>query len=120
MNILVLDDDTNIHPYYRYVIRHVRGVGTICLASDEKQFVEMLGRTNFHVIVVDIHMEPKSGPDILRSHKDKLVGKEIIILSCADDIHFEADSLTRDGLQVLAYFQKPLVIEDFVELLSCN
>ena len=120
MNILVLDDDTAIHPYYRHVMKQVRGVGTICLAADETQFVEMLSRTHFHVIVADIHMHPKTGPDILRSHKDKLVGKEIIILSCADDINFEADSLTRDGLQVLAYFQKPLVIEDFVELLSCN
>ena len=101
-------------------MKQVRGAGTICLASDETQFVEMLGRTNFHVIVADIHMVPKTGPDILRSHKEKLAGKEIIILSCADDINFEADALTRDGLQIRAYFQKPLIPQDLCDLLDAN
>ena len=65
-------------------------------------------------------MAPMMGPDILRAHKSKLAGKEIIILSCADKLKEESDALVNDGLNILAYFQKPLVPQDLYDLLECN
>jgi len=118
VNILVLDDAIDQHAYYRYVLRFIKGVGTITMASNFEEFGERLGRCKQHVIICDIHMGEISGPDILRAHKQELIGTNIIILSCADAINLEADALARDGFNVIGIFQKPLVPQDLCDLLD--
>ena len=118
MNILVLDDAIEQHAYYQHVIKHVKGVGTITMASNSEQFKNRLRRCKQHVVISDIHMKPLSGPDILREHKEALKGSDIIMLSCSDNVNFEADSLSRDGFNIIGIFQKPLVPQDLCDLLN--
>ena len=118
MNILVLDDAIELDVYYHHVIKHVKGVGTITIASNAEEFQERLGRCKQHVIICDIHMPNTSGPDILRQHKEQLAGANIILLSCDDKINFEADALSRDGFNIIGIFQKPLMLQDLCDLLD--
>ena len=120
MNILVLDDAIEQHAYYQHVIKHVKGVGTITMASSSEQFRNRLRRCRQHVIISDIHMNPMSGPDILREHKEALKNSAIIMLSCSDNVNLEADSLALDGFNVLGVFQKPLVPQDLCDLLDAK
>ena len=120
MNILVLDDAIEQHAYYQHVIKHVKGVGTITMASNAEEFQERLGRCKQHVIICDIHMPNTSGPDILRQHKEQLAGSNIIMLSCADNINLEADALSRDGFNIIGIFQKPLIPQDLCDLLDAE
>ena len=120
MNILVLDDDENIHAYYRHILKQIKGAGIITTVSSSIAFGRSLKMNNYHVILCDIHMEPLSGPDILRAYKGRIAGKEIIMLSCADKLQDESNSLIKDGINVRACFQKPLVPQDLFDLLECN
>ena len=120
MNILVLDDDQAIHAYYRHILKQIKGVGVITIAHDDQSFSDALSKNRYRVILSDIHMEPKSGPNILRDHREEIAGMEIIMLSCADSLDEQAKALTKDGVNVKAYFQKPLVPQDLFDLLECN
>ena len=120
MNILVLDDDQSIHAYYRYVLKHIKGVGIITMSHDMISFQRNLRMNPYHVIICDIHMEPISGPDILRAHKEEIFGKEIIMLSCADALKDVGEQLASEGVNIRACLQKPLVPEDLADILECN
>lgn len=120
MNILVLDDDENLHLHYRYILKQIKGVGKISMAHDAPSFDRCLSKHNYHVIICDIHMFPTIGPEILRAHQEKLIGKEIILLSCSDNIKDYSKELEKDGIPIRAYFQKPLVPQDLFDLLECN
>lgn len=120
MNILVLDDDVGIHIFYRHILKRMKGVGLITLTDSLVSFGRALLANHYHVIICDIHMEPVNGPDILRAHKDELIGKEIVMLSCADNLADHGKALADDGLNVRACFQKPLVPQDLFDLLECD
>jgi len=120
MNILVLDDDQSLHAYYRHILKRLKGVGVITMSYDRLSFGRCLGLHDYHVIICDIHMAPMMGPDILREYKDQLAGKEIILLSCADNLKEESNALVNDGVNVSACFQKPLVPQDLFDILECN
>ena len=120
MNILVLDDDDNLHLHYRHILKQIKGVGTISMSHDAISFSRCLSKHNYHVIICDIHMFPTIGPDILRAHHDKLIGKEIILLSCSDNIKEHSKKLEKDCIPIRACFQKPLVPQDLFDLLECN
>ena len=120
MNILVLDDDQTLHAYYRHILKRLKGVGVITMSYDSMSFGRCLAMGDYHVIICDIHMAPIMGPEILRDHKSKLEGKEIIMLSCSDYLAEESNSLTSDGLNIRAYLPKPLVPQDLFDILECN
>ena len=120
MNILVLDDDMDLHAYYRSILKQMKGVGIITMSYDFTSFRRCLRMHPYHVIICDIHMDPISGPDILRANKDEIAGKEIVMLSCSDALKAESKALTNEGINIRACFQKPLVPQDLFDLLECN
>lgn len=118
INILILDDDVEIHRYYHAVLNPIPGIGKLRCCDGEFEFLQQLRMFTTHIIIADIHMEPKSGTQILREHKCKLAGANIIMLSCSDNIAEESNALVNDGLDVVAYLQKPLQPNDLYEILG--
>jgi DNA-binding NtrC family response regulator len=120
MNILVLDDDTGLRSFYRHIIKHIKGVGTIVFVSSCDEFRERIVNDRFHIIICDIHMQPMSGPEILRANKDIIKSIHIVMLSCSDHIYEESNTLSSEGFNMLASLQKPLVPQDLFDLIECS
>lgn len=118
IDILILDDDVDIFPYYRSVLAPVDGIGHVSFCSDEEEFDEVLSKHKPHLIISDVHMHPKEGPQILRERKDKLHGVNVIMLSCADGLEEETRILRADDVDVVAYLSKPLMPNDLYRILG--
>lgn len=118
IDIVILDDDTEIFSYYRSVLEPIPGIGRVRCCEDEFEFAQVLRMHKPHLVIADIHMRPTRGPEILRRHRDELQGVNVILLSCADGLEEETRVLQEDDVDVVAHLQKPLKPNDLYDILG--
>jgi response regulator of citrate/malate metabolism len=118
MNILFIDDDTDLHRYYQAVVSVIPDVDKVITVDTERKFLYALDKHRVDLIISDLHMEPKSGAEILGDNKDRLTGIGIVLLSCADFLHGIGDELREQGVNIVAEFQKPLDPDELYDLLG--
>ena len=117
MNILVIDDDRNIHKYYESALMGIRQVKSVTCAATLDEVAKSL-TAQPDIIFCDIYMDPIVGPDILRNYRP-LIGKTpIVMMSCSDDLQKITDELIDEGFDVVECFEKPVTPLMLHELLG--
>jgi DNA-binding NtrC family response regulator len=115
MNVLVLDDTTELLRYFKCILKPIPKIHSIYTAINAKEFLEGLYERTQHVLICDIMMEPMNGPDILRKYKAAVGSTPIVLMSCSDDLHKIEQELMEERFNVVASFQKPVLPLDFLK-----
>lgn len=118
MNILILEDDRDLHRYYQSVCKASENVKKCITVSNAREFAYAMERHDIHLIISDIQMQPTDGDVILKAHKAEIKSIPIILLSCCDKIKDVRDDLVENGLNVVDYLQKPLRPEALYEIIG--
>ena len=115
MNVLVLDDTTELLRYFKAILKPIPKVSSVYSAINAHEFLQGLYTRTQHLIISDVMMSPISGPDIIRMNKDLIGATPIILTSCVDNLKQVEAELLEDGFNVVASFQKPIKPLDFLE-----
>ena len=118
MNILILDDDRDLHRYYQAVCKALPNVKKVSTVANGREFEYALQRHKHHVIITDLQMAPTDGDIILLAHKDEIRGVPVVVLSCSDEIQKRADYMMDKGLNVVQCLSKPLKPDELYALIG--
>jgi DNA-binding NtrC family response regulator len=108
LNILVVDDDTDVCEYLQDFLTSEGYAVTVI--NDPTQTLETLGKGEFHVVVLDLMMPKLNGIDLLgqiRSADDDIA---VIILTGYPSLETASASIEHE---VSAYIRKPFSINEF-------
>jgi len=118
MNVLVVDDEEATLRYYKAVLGSIPKIERVETATDEEEFRYKVSTKDIHMIICDIHMGMKEGPDILRDSKNLVGSKPVVLLSCSDNLNADYDALLRDNFNMVAKMQKPITPLMLADLLG--
>ncbi|MEC3918155.1 response regulator transcription factor [Nocardia sp. CDC160] len=72
----------------------VDGIEVVGTAGTAREAVEVVARTDPHVVIMDIHLPDASGLDATRELRQQHPDLSILILSMADDVHTATTALS--------------------------
>lgn len=115
MRLLLIDDDQDIHGYYKAVFGAVSCIKKVITVATPEQFAKAL-IAKPDLFIVDICLEqPIDGLQLIQKHKDDIGQKPIIIMSAMDDIHLAVQKLQAQGFKCHGAFQKPISLLEIGE-----
>lgn len=108
LNILVVDDDTDVCEYLQDFLSSEGYAVTVI--NDPTQTLETLGKGEFHVVVLDLMMPKLNGIDLLGQIRNADDDIAVIILTGYPSLETASASIEHD---VSAYIRKPFSINEF-------
>ncbi len=117
--ILYVEDDPSSILVMKTIVQKVMGIQTLVIFQDSAKFMETMGdmETAPDLILLDIHMRPYDGFDLLQKLRaNDLLHHSRIIAVTASVMGEEIDRLKRSGFD--GAISKPLNIALFPELIS--
>jgi len=114
-NILVADDEEDIRIFTDRTL--TREGHIVTLAMDGEQATSYMNQNDYDLVILDIMMPNKNGPEVVKYMKknDRLRKVPILLFSASGPIHNLADEVKE---LVDAYLRKPFMRKDF--LLTVN
>ena len=109
--LLIVDDEIDVREFAkRFFLK--RGIN-VFTAGEGLEALEIIGRDNPDLVLLDIQMDELSGIDVLRKLRDDRNNVKVIMVTGAEDqaIIDEANSLGVKG-----YIHKPLVLEELEKI----
>jgi two-component system response regulator HydG len=107
--ILVVDDDPQMRQSLANLLRREKYLVTE--ASGGEQAIDLLGREVFDLTITDLHMEPMSGMDLLRSIKQNHAHTEVIVVTAFGSIDTAVDAMK---LKAFDYVTKPFQVDEIL------
>lgn len=104
--ILIVDDEPNV----RFILERTlkNGGYTLDTAEDGGKAIDMVGRTDYDLILLDLHMKPVSGLQVLAAVHEKKPDTIVIILTAHSSIESAVDALRMGAFD---YLFKPALPE---------
>ncbi|MCA9125404.1 MAG: response regulator, partial [Planctomycetales bacterium] len=112
-SLLITDDDRDFRETLQSIFEP-RGFRTL-LAEDGDVAVEMVGKEQIHVMLVDMHMPRLTGLDVLRFVHERAVPIPSILMSAALDAQIEAEARQAAAFSVVS---KPFRLQQITTLVS--
>lgn len=114
--ILIIDDDRNLALLYRTELA-ARG-WTVEVASSPKEALEITGRCDYRVIVLDIEMPEMSGLELLGKLREQAPNSRIILNSAFSTYKSDFQTWLADAYLVKSSDVTPLIqtVNNFLEL----
>ena len=114
MKILLVDDERLVRLAVRGMIDEIApGEHQITEAKNGQEAVTCLRAEPFDLALIDYRLPPGSGLDIVRQMRDKSRLTRWVILS-----GYEKPALVAECVEVDAWFQKPVSVEDIRRILQ--
>ena len=81
MRLLIVDDSEIVRERLKTMLSEVPMMETIGQAKDQKEAIELVGKLNPDVVIVDIQMPGGSGINLLREVKKRKKPPQLIVLT---------------------------------------
>ncbi|MGA9396851.1 MAG: response regulator transcription factor [Anaerolineaceae bacterium] len=110
--ILIVDDEPNV----RFVLEHTLKEGGYILdtAEDGGQAINMVSRTNYDLILLDLQMKPVNGLEVLTAVHERKPDTVVIILTAHSTIESAVDALRMGAFDYLFKPASPETIRERV------
>jgi len=111
INIALIDDEPAICSALRYVINHTEGFQCVLTASQPSKAIEDLVWKKPDILLLDLHLPTRNGPEWIPEIKDRLPSLSIIMLTSEVDIFWIRQSLQAgaDGYILKKHAQDSLI-----------
>jgi DNA-binding NarL/FixJ family response regulator len=111
MNILLVDDSTAIRTQLGRMLARIPGVCVTAETGDEGQAISLVQSTQPDMVLLDLHLKPGSGMNVLRAIRAAGFDCQVLIVSNQFQFYYEqmAKECQADG-----YFDKSTQIEELL------
>ena len=119
MNILIMDDSCEVTNWlYKFVTRKSKHKAVKASSIDEAN--QALIREAFDLIICDISMPAQDGDDFILAHRDLVGAARVVFISAnnEDRLIQAQNKLIDNGFNSVSYIQKPIVLNDLLELIK--
>ena len=111
--ILIVEDDSE---FRRSLKRILQKAGYhVSSASNGSQASEMLNKRVYPLILLDLHMQGKSGLELLHEVKEKMPASKVIMITVDDSADNYSEAMSTGAFAVL---QKPLKMKKLLTYAS--
>ncbi|MCX6227274.1 MAG: response regulator transcription factor [Bacteroidia bacterium] len=112
MKILICDDHKIVRDGLRQILGNLSGVSVIEEAGNGNEAINLLKRSNFDIILLDISLPDRSGLEVLRSVKEKWPATNVLMLSMHPQEQYAIRALK---LGASGYLTKDTASEELLE-----
>lgn len=121
--VMLVEDNVVVRDMFRYAIRKLTQrnrlpgvVLDVCEASDGKQAWELLCKTPFHLLVLDLYMPIMDGEQLLRQVRSDARMQSIPVIVVSSGGKEDSVRVLRAGADI--FLPKPIKLKDMVETIE--
>jgi DNA-binding NarL/FixJ family response regulator len=93
IGVAVIDDEPAVCSALRYVINHTEGLRCVLTASQASKAIAEMVWKKPDILLLDLHLPSRNGPEWIPEIKEKLPALSIIMLTSEEDIFWIRQSL---------------------------
>ncbi len=109
--MLIVDDESDVREFARSFFRK-RGI-EVLTASGGLQALDLIGKENPDLVLLDIRMEEMTGIEVLRRLRQSNAKTKIIMVTGVEE---EETIKEANTLGVVSYIHKPLILEELEKI----
>lgn len=115
INVIIAEDDFRVAQIHEAYLKKIKQMNLVGKASNAKETLELLGRLQVDLILLDVYMPDQLGTDLLAQIREGYPEVDIIMITAATDKNFLNKAL---NYGVEHYLVKPVTMERFSEVME--
>ena len=113
--LLIVDDESDIREFAKSFFKK-RGI-EVFTASGGRQALEIIGKENPDLVLLDVRMEELTGIETLRELRKTNNKTKVIMVTGVEEQETIKEA---DTLGVISYIHKPLILEELEKIVLAN
>ncbi|OGS43101.1 MAG: hypothetical protein A2539_09445 [Elusimicrobia bacterium RIFOXYD2_FULL_34_15] len=113
--ILVIDDEQGIRDLFKFLLEPLGY--QVFAACDGLEGIEMVKKSEFDIIFLDVHMPKMQGPEVLKIIKEMKPTHVVIIFSSSSDPNHLFESKAKE-LGAYTCIYKPMDVNEILDIIN--